>query len=295
MEVARAGARAGEILRHRFRRRRRASRRLRRAHAAAQAARRRPADAGIGLSGRRRRHGARVCTAACRAASVRGVVLDPDGNVVHDCGTGELVTLTRTDRIVEVQLAGGAGLRRSAHAAGRAGGTGRGRRRRIAGGRGTRLRAADRRRQGGGMTTSSRWAGDANYLAGDAMSERHDRRPPRPGSRIHPRFFELCVAAADRAALRRRRDHRRAAHRHARHHRQHLADRRARRHGAGPHPARGVRALSLGPRAEPGAERDLGRHLRCRQCADAADRHSRSCSAAPTSCRRCSPACSWRC
>ena len=41
---------------------------------------------------------------------VRGVVLDPDGNVVHDCGTGELVTLTRTDRIVEVQLAGGAGF-----------------------------------------------------------------------------------------------------------------------------------------------------------------------------------------
>jgi 5-oxoprolinase (ATP-hydrolysing)/N-methylhydantoinase A len=41
---------------------------------------------------------------------VRGVVLDADGNVVHDCGTGELVTLTRTDQIVEVQLAGGAGF-----------------------------------------------------------------------------------------------------------------------------------------------------------------------------------------
>ena len=41
---------------------------------------------------------------------VRGVVLDSDGNLVHDCGTGELVTLTRTDRIVEVQLAGGAGF-----------------------------------------------------------------------------------------------------------------------------------------------------------------------------------------
>jgi len=41
---------------------------------------------------------------------VRGVVLDPAGNVVHDCGTGELVTLTRTDQIVEVQLAGGAGF-----------------------------------------------------------------------------------------------------------------------------------------------------------------------------------------
>jgi 5-oxoprolinase (ATP-hydrolysing)/N-methylhydantoinase A len=41
---------------------------------------------------------------------VRGVVLDPDGNVVRDCATGELVTLTRTDQIVEVQLAGGAGF-----------------------------------------------------------------------------------------------------------------------------------------------------------------------------------------
>jgi len=40
---------------------------------------------------------------------VRGVVLDPAGQIVHDCGTGELVTLTRTDRIVEVRLAGGAG------------------------------------------------------------------------------------------------------------------------------------------------------------------------------------------
>jgi 5-oxoprolinase (ATP-hydrolysing) len=41
---------------------------------------------------------------------VRGVLLDPDGNVTHDCGTGELVTLTHTDQIVEVRLAGGAGF-----------------------------------------------------------------------------------------------------------------------------------------------------------------------------------------
>ncbi len=40
---------------------------------------------------------------------VHGVVLDPAGNVVRDCGTGELVTLTRTDQIVEIQLGGGAG------------------------------------------------------------------------------------------------------------------------------------------------------------------------------------------
>jgi 5-oxoprolinase (ATP-hydrolysing) len=42
--------------------------------------------------------------------SVRGVVLDPAGNLLRDCGTGELVTLTRTDQIVEIQLAGGAGF-----------------------------------------------------------------------------------------------------------------------------------------------------------------------------------------
>jgi 5-oxoprolinase (ATP-hydrolysing)/N-methylhydantoinase A len=40
---------------------------------------------------------------------VLGVVRDPEGNIVRDCGTGELVTLDRTDRIVEVQLAGGSG------------------------------------------------------------------------------------------------------------------------------------------------------------------------------------------
>ena len=39
----------------------------------------------------------------------RGVVLDGGGNVVHDCGTGELVTLTGTDRVVEIRLSGGAG------------------------------------------------------------------------------------------------------------------------------------------------------------------------------------------
>ncbi len=40
----------------------------------------------------------------------RGVVLDRDGNLVHDCGTGELVTLTSTERMVEVRLSGGAGF-----------------------------------------------------------------------------------------------------------------------------------------------------------------------------------------
>jgi 5-oxoprolinase (ATP-hydrolysing)/N-methylhydantoinase A len=41
--------------------------------------------------------------------NVRGVVVDPAGNILRDCGTGELVTLTHTDQIVEIQLAGGAG------------------------------------------------------------------------------------------------------------------------------------------------------------------------------------------
>jgi 5-oxoprolinase (ATP-hydrolysing)/N-methylhydantoinase A len=42
--------------------------------------------------------------------AVRGVILDTAGAVVHDCGTGELMTLTRADQIVEVRLAGGAGF-----------------------------------------------------------------------------------------------------------------------------------------------------------------------------------------
>jgi len=40
---------------------------------------------------------------------VHGLVRDAAGNVLHDCGTGELVTLTGTHEIVDVQLAGGAG------------------------------------------------------------------------------------------------------------------------------------------------------------------------------------------
>ena len=37
-------------------------------------------------------------------------MLDREGKVVHDCGTGELVTLTTTERVVEVCLAGGSGF-----------------------------------------------------------------------------------------------------------------------------------------------------------------------------------------
>ncbi len=97
-----------------------------------------------------------------------------------------------------------------------------------------------------------------------SAAARHAYPPPIPRTRL---------VAADRAALRGRRDHRGAAHRHARHHRQHLADRCARGHGAGAHPTASVHPLSLGPRAEPGAERDLSRHVRRRQRIDAAHRH----------------------
>jgi 5-oxoprolinase (ATP-hydrolysing)/N-methylhydantoinase A len=41
---------------------------------------------------------------------VHGVITDLDGHVIRDCGTGELVTLSVVDRVVEVQLGGGAGF-----------------------------------------------------------------------------------------------------------------------------------------------------------------------------------------
>jgi 5-oxoprolinase (ATP-hydrolysing) len=42
--------------------------------------------------------------------SARGVVRDPAGRVVRDCGTGELVTMTTDQEIVEVCLSGGSGF-----------------------------------------------------------------------------------------------------------------------------------------------------------------------------------------
>jgi 5-oxoprolinase (ATP-hydrolysing)/N-methylhydantoinase A len=36
-------------------------------------------------------------------------VVDPAGCVVQDCGTGDMVQMTRTDQIIEVLVAGGAG------------------------------------------------------------------------------------------------------------------------------------------------------------------------------------------
>ena len=41
---------------------------------------------------------------------VHGVVRNAAGEIVQDCGTGDLVTLTGTDREIEVQLGGGAGF-----------------------------------------------------------------------------------------------------------------------------------------------------------------------------------------
>ena len=134
---ARSGAGAGEILRRRFRRTGPASRRLRRA---------RRACASWTTTACRHWHRCIPKASASRwtglhgglpGGGVRGVVLDPDGNVVHDCGTGELVTLDphRPDR--RSATGGRRGLWRSAHAAGRAGGAGCGGRRRVAGGRGS--------------------------------------------------------------------------------------------------------------------------------------------------------------
>jgi 5-oxoprolinase (ATP-hydrolysing)/N-methylhydantoinase A len=42
--------------------------------------------------------------------AARGRVLDAEGAVVRDCGTGELVTIDRADHVVEAVLAGGAGF-----------------------------------------------------------------------------------------------------------------------------------------------------------------------------------------
>ncbi|GAA4132036.1 hydantoinase B/oxoprolinase family protein [Aminobacter aganoensis] len=44
----------------------------------------------------------------------RGRVLSTDGRVLRDCGTGELVSLHRTDQVVELVLAGGSGYGNSA-------------------------------------------------------------------------------------------------------------------------------------------------------------------------------------
>ncbi len=43
-------------------------------------------------------------------SEARGLVRDGASRIVHDCGTGELVTLTASDRVIEVRLAGGAGF-----------------------------------------------------------------------------------------------------------------------------------------------------------------------------------------
>jgi 5-oxoprolinase (ATP-hydrolysing) len=45
--------------------------------------------------------------AGCEA---RGVIIDPDERLLHDCGTGDLVSLNHPDEIVEIVIAGGAGF-----------------------------------------------------------------------------------------------------------------------------------------------------------------------------------------
>jgi 5-oxoprolinase (ATP-hydrolysing)/N-methylhydantoinase A len=45
-----------------------------------------------------------------QGGAARGAVLDREGNLIRDCGTGELVTLTDTSRMIEVRLCGGSGF-----------------------------------------------------------------------------------------------------------------------------------------------------------------------------------------
>jgi 5-oxoprolinase (ATP-hydrolysing)/N-methylhydantoinase A len=59
-----------------------------------------PEGVGLSIAGL---HGGQAGLAA------RGVVQDASGAVVHDCGAGELVTLSRTDQFVALTLAGGSG------------------------------------------------------------------------------------------------------------------------------------------------------------------------------------------
>jgi 5-oxoprolinase (ATP-hydrolysing)/N-methylhydantoinase A len=59
-----------------------------------------PEGVGLHIAGL---HGGRAGLAA------RGVVEDAQGQVVHDCGAGELVTLRRTDEFVALTLAAGSG------------------------------------------------------------------------------------------------------------------------------------------------------------------------------------------
>src|ERR1700722_2838844 len=87
-------------------------------------------------------------------------------------------------------------------------------------------------------------------------------------------IFQPGLGSADRAVMRGRIDHRHATDRYAWHYYQYVADRRARRHGAGARSAAGVRALSIDSHAEPRAVGDFRLHVRSRQRDAAADRHT---------------------
>jgi 5-oxoprolinase (ATP-hydrolysing)/N-methylhydantoinase A len=45
-----------------------------------------------------------------QGGGARGAILDREGKVIRDCGTGELVTLTDTSRMIEIRLCGGSGF-----------------------------------------------------------------------------------------------------------------------------------------------------------------------------------------
>src|SRR5580698_9860777 len=78
------------------------------------------------------------------------------------------------------------------------------------------------------------------YGIGGYRRGRSGRNRTRPSGIFHP-----GLGSADRAVMRGRRNHRHTTDRYAWHHYQYVADRRARRHGAGARSAAGVRALSI--------------------------------------------------
>ena len=94
----------------RLRRTRPPSRRARPARQRAQARRRRPADARLGLPGRRRHRGAGPVRRQARAARRAAWCAMPPGAIIQDCGTGQLVSTTTDQEIVEVCLSGGSGF-----------------------------------------------------------------------------------------------------------------------------------------------------------------------------------------
>jgi hypothetical protein len=128
------------------------------------------------------------------------------------------------------------------------------------------------------MSPARRRRGTTAFAKRRSEGTQHERA--RRPTEIHgnraspPAILRACLVLPDRAALRGGGDHRHADDGDTRHHREHLADWRVGRHGAGAGAAGGVRALPIGACPEPRAECHLRRDLRRRQQPAAADRHS---------------------